>query len=350
VLLLSEIEEERERWRSEVDSVLDKISDVEAEINKFLSLLATLDSYSIEIPSSLKEIRSRGYVFHASLEDRARELIDSWMKLRHSFVSLAKSLETNYLPRLKNLRIKCERLLDLSPSMQHEMELRRIEDSVRNLEHSIDDMLEKVWSQARELESRFFSIKSRINMALWCTSLLMEASFKLFDDEHVVSAYSAKLMGEDKIKGYLFVTDKRLIFEAEKEIVLKKVLFIATKKKKVREIVYDIPIGYVAQVSKGKVGFFERGGVYIDFKPYAPVQQLVFDLSDRVIDNLIRDINYVLSGMADRDRVEVTERPAEKQAPAMVKCPYCGAPIKKEIVRGLTSIKCEYCGAVIQLS
>jgi DNA-directed RNA polymerase subunit RPC12/RpoP len=29
------------------------------------------------------------------------------------------------------------------------------------------------------------------------------------------------------------------------------------------------------------------------------------------------------------------------------KCPSCGAPIAREIVRGERSIKCEYCGTVI---
>ncbi len=347
---MSRIDEEKERWRREVDSVLDEISEVESEINNFISLLTSLDSYSIEIPSSIREIRSRGYVFHASLEDQARELVDSWMKLRHSFTSIVKRLEDDYIPRLRRLRDKCEQLMDFSPTVSSRMELSRVEDSVRDLKRVVESMIDKASSQARDIEHRFFSIKSRINMALWCTSLLLQASFKLYDDENIVSAYSVKLMGEEKVKGYLYITDKRLIFEAEKEIVLKKVLFIPTKKKKVREVVYDIPIGYVAQVSRGKVGFFERGGVYIDFKPSAPVKQLVFDLSDESIDNLIRDVNYVLSGRADQDRTTTLKRPLEKQAPVVIRCQYCGAPIKKEIVRGVTSLKCEYCGAVIQLS
>ena len=346
---MSRIDEEKERWRREVDSVLNEISEIESEINNFISLLTSLDSYSIEIPSSIREIRSRGYVFHASLEDQARELVDSWMKLRHSFASIAKRLENDYIPRLRRLRDKCGQLMDFSPTPSSRIELSRIEDSVRDLRRVVESMIDKASSQARDIERRFFSIKSRINMALWCTSLLLQASFKLYDDENIVSAYSVKLMGEEKVKGYLYITDKRLIFEAEKEIVLKKVLFIPTKKKKVREVVYDIPIGYVAQVSRGKVGFFERGGVYIDFKPSASVKQLVFDLSDESIDNLIGDVNYVLSGRADQDRTTMLKRPLKEQAPVVIRCQYCGAPIKREIVRGVTSLKCEYCGAVVQL-
>jgi len=133
--------------------------------------------------------------------------------------------------------------MDFSPMSSSRIELSRIEDSVRDLRRVVESMIDKASSQARDIERRFFSIKSRINMALWCTSLLLQASFKLYDDENMVSAYSVKLMGEEKVKGYLYITDKRLIFEAEKEIVLKKVLFIPTKKKKVREVVYDIPIG-----------------------------------------------------------------------------------------------------------
>lgn len=346
---MSGIDEEREGWRLEVDSVLHEVSEVEKKINVFTSLLALLDSYSIEIPSSIREIRSRGYVFYAGLEDQAGELVDSWLKLRHSFTSIAERLEDDYVPRLRRLRNECERLVDLGPTASGRVELDRVKGSVRDLGRAVGDMVDEASSRARGIERRFSSIKSRVDMALWCTSQLLQASFKLYDGENIVSAYRAKLMGEEKVKGYLYITDKRLVFEAEKEIVLKKVLFIPTKKKKVRELVYDIPIGYVARISRGKVGFFEGGGVYIDFKPSAPVRQLVFDLPDTSIDNLVEDVNYVLSGRADRDRAATLKRPLEKQAPVVIRCPYCGAPIKKEMARGVTSVKCEYCGAVINL-
>ena len=342
---------ELERFRDKIRELLEDISKLEARINEFQSTLTSLDAMSIELPSRLEKVRNRGYVFYSWIEDQLYKVVDKWMKLRHNFLEVAETVRKTYVPQLTSLRERCNKLLSISYTLSrtHWMRAENIEMSLESIKTAVEGLIENLERQAKNIESEFWDINSKVNMAEWTLNKLSTASFKLLDDENVLSCYKAKLMLEkDKPKGYLFITDKRLIFEAEKEIVLKKVLFIATKKKKVREIMYDIPIGYIANLTKGKVGFFERGGIFIEFKEGAPAKELTFDMDDREIDNFIRDVNYILSGTADKEKI-TREKEETKKLPTVIKCPICGAPVKREIVRGETSVKCEYCGAVINL-
>jgi len=71
------------------------------------------------------------------------------------------------------------------------------------------------------------------------------------ENECPVVAVNAKDMNKD-VDGVLTLTNHRIILESVKEIVLKKTLFIATEKKKVREVAFEGPVGSVKSLIKGE--------------------------------------------------------------------------------------------------
>ena len=334
-------------FRNEYNSINSQLNSIEREINEFLSILTRMDTYSIEIPSGLTNIRSQSYVYFGKLEEETNSLIDNWLKVRHSYLTIAKRLQ-DYLPQIQSLRNRLMRLSNAQGTQSDFVRLRNIRFEANSLDAVVKSLISEVRTSIKNVEDRFRQISSRIYMIETALKQLNYASFRLMDGENIVCAYEAKLL-ETKEKGTIYITDKRFIFESVKEIPLKKVLFITTKKKIVREVKYDIPIGYIYRVNKGKVGFFARGGIFIDFRQGAPVEKLVFDLKDYLIDYIIGDINYVLSGQADKEKLIGPKEVISQRIPRVIKCPVCGAPVKQEIVRGMTSIKCQYCGATIQL-
>src|SRR5262249_49684246 len=63
-------------------------------------------------------------------------------------------------------------------------------------------------------------------------------------------------IGNDKEppEGNLFLTDRRLLFEQKQEIVKKKVLFIATEKELVHQLLLETPLSAVTSITASKKG------------------------------------------------------------------------------------------------
>jgi hypothetical protein len=154
---------------------------------------------------------------------------------------------------------------------------------------------------------------------------------------------------KNDLHGFLTLTNQRFLYEVEKEVVLKKRLFIATEKKKVRETVVDKPIGTVDNITKGRVGLLAGQGLYIKLKPQTGVPELKLDTSGEDADLVMRFNGFISSGDADRELVSAQAINIEKEEPVPVLCPRCGAPYIDEIFRGQTSVQCRYCSTSISI-
>ena len=128
--------------------------------------------------------------------------------------------------------------------------------------------------------------------------------------------------------------------------VLKKILFFATEKKLVREVVIDQPIGAVESLRSGSMGLFKGAGLYIKFKEDAGGGEVRFDTKGKEGDQISRFYQYVMGGGAD-EVMEDEEDGEERFRPVV--CSYCGAPYSEEVYRGQTSVECRYCGTVVTL-
>jgi DNA-directed RNA polymerase subunit RPC12/RpoP len=151
----------------------------------------------------------------------------------------------------------------------------------------------------------------------------------------------------EKTEGVLTLTNQRIIFESEKEIVLKKTFFIATEKKKERTTVLERPIGSVSKIIRGRVGLLAGAGLFIDFKQGDP--QLKLDTKSEEADRIIRFHSLITSGQIDEELKKVKPVEQKNVEKRVISCPKCGAPYTDEIYRGQLTIQCKYCGTAISV-
>jgi DNA-directed RNA polymerase subunit RPC12/RpoP len=223
-----------------------------------------------------------------------------------------------------------------------------LETKVASLNVRISSLTGQVSSEIGDTESRLALIKENVGVAESTVNLTRGSSFAWKEGESPVVSVRAKDLNKD-VEGILSFTNLRFIYETEKDVVLKKTLFIATQKKKVRETAIDKPVGMVDRVTKGRVGILAGQGLYITFKPESGLQEMKLDTKGNDTDLFIRFHDFISSGQADQELAKLKpEIKTEKNVPSI--CPRCGAPYMGEIFRGQTSMQCRYCGTTIPIA
>lgn len=343
---MSTQEDIEKRIESLKDDIRRNLDECKERISEPRKILQQLDGLSVSLPSRLSELRVKGYVYRSYLEKKLENLIDGWMKIRQSFLTSVNDLEKRYTSRLEDIEWQLREfsLFDPNTVVKEEQRLESIklelESLCGDLERSVDSLLESV----RDIERGFASIKWEINNAEQTLDKASRMELELQQGEFLYAAFTGTLLGDDKTKCTVFLTNRRFIIVGEKDIVLKKILFIPVKKKKTYITIADIPIGYMKDVKPGKVGFFRGKGIYIT----AGTEEFVIDMEDYKVDTFIKHIMKAVKGDIDNEII-INIKPEEKTEPNFVQCPYCGAPVKVPVIRGITSIKCEYCGSVIRI-
>jgi hypothetical protein len=184
---------------------------------------------------------------------------------------------------------------------------------------------------------------------------LAEAKFQLLATEGGLEAVKAvwcksgKEVKEDP-DGVLYLTDQRILFEQKEEVVTKKVLFIATAKQKVQQLLFEVPVALVSNIQTSKQGFMKNEDhIEISFAPGAPVRMIHFHIWENCA-KWLQFINRARAKDFDQDRaVAVDQSVVEKVKSVPAQCPSCGGAINQMVLRGVDSINCEYCGFVIRL-
>jgi len=139
-----------------------------------------------------------------------------------------------------------------------------------------------------------------------------------------------------------------VIFERDEEVATKKVLFIATAKQRVQEVVLENKLGEVEAVAASKRGLFGNED-HLDFKfgGSARVRQAHFHIDGQDAHEWQGMVNRAKTGGLESMRVTAlsdAEKARLKNAPT--KCANCGSPLTAPILRGQTEIKCPACGTV----
>jgi hypothetical protein len=200
------------------------------------------------------------------------------------------------------------------------------------------------------LAERFESIDKDLRKAESTLLITSQASFPWEKEETPIIAAQVKDLNND-VDSFLTLTNYRFILESNKEIALKKVLFVVTEKKTVREPVVQKPIGMISRLSHGKVGFLRGSGVYVEFGPESNMPEMMFDTSGQEADWIVEGYNYIASGEAEKElATQTTGSTTDKEKMQLAVCPVCGAPYREKIYRGQTSVNCKYCGAIITIS
>ena len=322
------------------------IGSLKRDLRKVEAGINDLDKKLSGMPGRILRIRKMNFKVLAYLEGDHTSLYERWKELRPELRDRVNRRTEDLLWDLKDIERKLsqrrrEAVFDVVRLIGIESRLISLSSKLSRLKGDVSDNL-------REFRSNLESLERDLKIAESTVNITLDASFQWKKEESPIYAAKAKDL-ENEMEGIVTLTNRRFLFESEKNVVLKKMLFIATEKKKVRKLVVDQPIGIIDNIQKGRVGFWAGHGVFINFKSGSTLREMKIDVKGYEADQILRFYHFIVSGEAERELSSIKEVEGFKEENELgtLVCEICGAPHTDEIYMGQTSIKCKYCGSMI---
>jgi len=331
----------------------------EATLTDMRAALLKLDTTLNAFPVTVQTVRESGYIFDNSLEREIATLNQQWDATMPKIMN-------EVLRRSQELTAASVRLGQQHPWDGAGTEPPARASAVWEFERTIGSAESNIRGMYSRLETHIQDVETRLRKAQQLMDRFAQAGFKLQPNEYPVVACAARYLtgagDEEGPNGFLFLTDQRLIFEQNEDVVREKKLFIATKKEHVQEVKLDVPVGAIKKIEAEDKGFMgHKDFLTMRFQePPASRPGARFHIQGSN-EEWVALVNKITSGEIDADRVgakSVAERvaaaetsgvPAEERPDIPTNCPTCGAPIRVKVVRGMTSVTCEYCGAQMRV-
>jgi len=323
-------------------STQSSVSDLNATVNGLVERLATL--------------RTCGYIFGKDMENQAQALVSSWGLLYPNLQSQLNTQSATLINSLRPIEMQMPQLNAAAgnPLVAHGL-LGTIQSAVAMLEDKVSAAEKYLNGMYEQFGNQISLFSSQLDQIEYLVTQLAEATFQLLPTEAGIAATKAVWCKtgkeqKDDPEGVLYLTDQRLLFEQKEEIVTKKVLFVATEKKKVQQLQLECPVTLVGIVDANKQGMLKNEDhIGMNFNSGAPVAMAQFHIWQAGSDWQML-INRAKSKYFDQDRAVALDQSAvDKVKAAPAQCPSCGGNLTKPVLRGQDSITCEYCGFVIRL-
>jgi predicted nucleic acid-binding Zn-ribbon protein len=345
----AEIRDQRLAYNERVNRLSVEIAAINQQVNSATARVERLDSQIQSLPRRITKIRQGNYRLLANLEADQAALSRDWNRI-------APELRTT--TNLKGETVRAQ-IQNLQRTLTYRVgsgdynfgNLQEIESGIPELRSNLSEMHSSITSALSPLEQKFENINQDLTRAESTISLLEGASFPWEEGETPILAIKAKDLNSD-LEGVITLTNLHFIFEHVKEVALKKILFVVTEKKTVREVMVQKPIGMVTDLVQGKVGFFKGSGLFVKFASEAGIPEMKFDTTGEDADWITKSYSQIISGQTDKElaaSTPATEVKAEKEKLQLVTCPVCSAPYTEKVYRGQTSVNCKYCGALVSL-
>ncbi len=339
---------------SKLRSIESELTDASKAITGAQSEASSLDGSFGGLSGRLTAVRGHGYAAMGHLDKTIEVLTKKWTDVGPS---VKQSIATNLQPmsaQISALQSEAQTLrmmIDMGDIPGAEVLANRLSADANSLKSRTQGEAMQILAPVKELAGGLAAIDRDLKIAEVTVALFGQASFPLKQGESPVLAIEGKLMEGEKCHGTLYFTNQRFLFEGQKEVVLEKHLFVATKKRVDRSIMFDHPVGAVQDITKGRVGLIAGIGVYVHFRPEINLPVTPFDVKGWEADVIARFFRYVTGGEAERD-IAAAKGVTATAAPTirLVRCPSCGAPHSGEILQGQTTVKCEYCGNAVAVS
>jgi len=320
----------------------DSIEDIQTTINNLGQRIVTL--------------RSKGYVFEKSLELQSTDFARQWTVILPNVQQQINSQSAPLSASLRAIEVQLPRLTSsLNNPAAARTILSNLQTSVTTLESNISSVERTITGMYDNLNNQVQKMVRHLNDIEWMLTQISEASFKFMPNEAGIMAVKSiwcktgKEQKEDP-QGVLFLSDQRLIFEQKEEIATKKILFIATEKQKIQNLLLDIPIALMEEIKTSKQGMLKNED-HLDlvFGTGAQVRSAHFHIwQDCSIWQAL--INRAQTKDFDNDRaVAIDQAEVEKVKSAPTQCARCRGKSDQVILKGIDSISCSFCGQVIRL-
>jgi chromosome segregation ATPase len=304
----------------------------------------------------IRALREQGYAFEKELENRAEDFEQDWAEIAPNIESQISRESRNLELTLRPLEREAADLIGSTKSASSL--LPRVKSLASRLE-SLENQAEAAEQSIRGMYDQF---QAEINQTInhlkdveWTLTELSEANFQLLATESAILAVKAAWArggkkDKDNPEGVLYLTDQRLLFEQKEKVATKKVLFIATEKELVQELLWEIPVELIQEIKSSDAGFLKRGDyleLKFDSRADLDTAQIRIWQPGEIWVSLI---NRAKAREFDQNRaIALDQEAVEKVQEAPTQCESCGGAIDQVVLRGMDTITCEYCGTVIRL-
>ena len=308
---------------------------------------------SLNCPFDLEALRDRGYGHSGLLEDKLEALDDQWDELRPR-VEKALTEQVNRLDReLDQTERQVNRLGNANASVIDSVDsaVDRLGGRITAARRAVDGLYDDIEAELNKIEYELGKVQKMLEL------IAGSSDIRLLEAEGPLLAVKSEWQqdGEEGPKGYLFLTDQRLLFEQREEVVTKKRfgLFKADSEM-VQKLLVEAQVHEIEQiVHKEEGGFLGMGKddiLELVFAPTAPLSRARFHLKGQNSEDWAAMINRIQSGEIDGDRsdeyLDELEEAQITSASFPEKCSNCFAAVPQQ-PRGVTSYVCEFCGATV---
>jgi hypothetical protein len=340
-----------EETRAKLDSLQYTFGNLQesTSLTRVHSAMADVETALSLLPTEIEELRTRGYVFRSYLENKITVLSNQWAEMRERVAGEVErhARELGRDSDAAGYALNQAMSGNVSQVSRAESAVAAFESKARAAQSAVEAMYAPLQQNVDQTRAQIEEIRQLFDN-------IDEACFQLHPVEDPVAFCKAQYIEreDEGPEGLLYLTDERLIFERKEQVATKKVLFITTEKETVRELVFEVPIGQIEEVtaSDKKKLLVRKEMLELLFTPEADRDRATLRLIDAQNEEWAGLIGRVKSGEIEKERTQPKDEQAEEALRDIpTKCPTCGATLTTQVVRGMREITCEYCGSVIRL-
>jgi predicted nuclease with TOPRIM domain len=346
-----------EQVKSEIQGLQSSLQELQSSVRltEVRDGLEDLTSSLNGLDRRVKALRERGYAFEKQLEGTALDFQKQWSGLAPKLEAQIEKEASSLTLSLRPLETQITAVAgDSAPPVNLSARVKGLKSQVETLEGRVEAVEKNIQGGYDQFQNEVRKLEYHLDKLEWTLTELSEASFQLLATESGIMAVKAVWaksgkQEKDDPEGVLYLTDQRLLFEQKEKVATKKVLFVATEKKQIQELLWEVPVVLVEEVKARKEGFLNKDDyIELRFTSGAPFDSLHLHIWQRG-DEWVAFIQRAKAGDFDQSRaIPIDKAVAEKVKNAPTKCPSCGGTIKQVILRGMDSITCEFCGEVIR--
>lgn len=342
-----------EPFRSRIQSLKTKIDDLpkKVRLSDVRDAAENVETQSNHVADLANRVRELGYAWEKDLEPRCLDYRRRWQELKPQVMTAIERESAALSGRVAQVAYQGNYALSHATTPANaDKELADGEKVVNGLTNEADAAAKTIRGMFDKFEQDLNRLASQLDTIQEMLERAAQSKIAWLPGEAMVASVKAKWDrdGKDDPQGYLYLTDLRLIFERDEEIATKKVLFIATEKQRVQQVMLQVKLGDVENVLASKRGMFGNED-HLDFTlgGDAPARKAHFHINGQDANEWQGMVQRVKTGGMESTRVTAlsdAEKQRLKNAPT--KCPSCANPLTAPILRGQTEIKCPACGTV----
>lgn len=342
-----------EAVRQRISSLQSRLNDLQTRVRLASAREAAgnVETQANAVADQARTVRELGYAWEKDLEPRCLDYRQRWQNLKPEVMSTL-DRESNSLESQINqvqMQVNSDIARAITPQ-DAQMVLPDAENALTSLESAADAAEKSIQGMFSQFTTDLSALDEHLKQVKWMLDQAAESKVSWLANEALVLAVKADYVRDqkDNPKGILYLTDQRVVFEHKEEVATKKVLFVATAKQLVQEVLLEMALAEVANVEATKKGFMgHEDHLEFKFAPSAKIHSAHFHIDGQDSHEWDATIGRIKSGAIEAARVApLSDAEKTRIQNAPTKCPNCGGALTAPVLRGQTEIKCPYCGTV----